>query len=121
MTWDFHTYQSGKAIKEMIERNNTDAVGLTNFRLDSTKTVIIMSPSPAIGECIFAYFLFETKLGSGKGIVNLTAADKSGHEWKAFTLYTSLQELKGHEETVGVRRPMGVEPGDRETWLDKRK
>jgi hypothetical protein len=121
MSWEFHTYQSANAIKDMIERNNTDDIGLTNFRIDSTKPVMILSPSPAVGECIFAYFLFETKLGNGKGIVNLTPADDSGHQWKAFTFYTSLQELKGHEEKIGSTRPRGVEEGDKETWLDKRK
>ena len=121
MSWDFHTYHSADTIKAMIERNNTDSVGLANFRLDPTKPVITMSPSPAVGECIFAYFLFETTLGKGKGIVNLTPADESGDQWKAFTFYTSLQELTGHEENICDKRPREEEQGDRQTWLDRRR
>src|SRR5947207_6554179 len=107
LSWDFHTYQSAAAIQGMIQRQNTDAVRLSNFRLDPSKSVIQMTPAPAIGECIITYLLFETQCGRGKGIVTLTPADQSGHEWKAFTLYTSLQELKGYEERIGIRRPRG--------------
>jgi hypothetical protein len=93
---------------------------LSNFRLDPSKTVIEAAPSPAIGVCIFAEFLFETNVGRGKGIVNLTATDGSGQHWKAFTFYTSLQELKGHEERQGSTRPKGIDHDDTQTWLEKR-
>jgi hypothetical protein len=120
LSWDFHTYQSAAAIQDMIKRQNTDDVGLSNFHLDPSKSVIEMTLAPAIGECIIAYFLFETQRGRGKGIVNLTSTDESGYKWKAFTFYTSLQELKGYEERSGCRRPSGIEHGDTETWLDRR-
>ena len=82
---------------------------------------MMLSPSPAIGECVFAYFKFETKVGRGRGIVNLTASDKSGAHWKAFTIYTCLQELKGYEERLRGRRPRGAENSETKNWLDKRK
>ena len=78
------------------------------------------SPSPALGECIFAFFQFETNLGRGRGIVSLTATDEAGAHWKAFTIYTCLQELKGYEERVRDRRPRGIEKGETKNWLDKR-
>jgi hypothetical protein len=89
--------------------------------MESEEPVIEACPSPAVGECIFAFFRFETNLGRGRGIVNLTPADTSGTHWKAFTIYTCLQELKGHEERVMNRRPRGVENGETKNWLDKRK
>jgi hypothetical protein len=107
----------------MIEQNNNPAsTGLSNFRLDPTKTVKLINPAPQVGNCLIAYFIFETHVGRGKGIVNLTPEDQSGHAWKAFTLYTSLQELKGFEERKGDRRPTGVGSGARggENWLDQR-
>ena len=113
-------YHSASVIQEMIQLRNTDKVGLTNFRLDSSKTIIEMTPAPAIGGCIIAYFLFETKVGRGQGVLNLTPTDESGERWKAFTFYTCIQELKGHEERKGSTRPKGTEHGDRETWLEKR-
>ena len=42
---------------------------------------------------------------------------------KAFTLLTTLDELKGHEEPVNDRRPKGVRHGafrDRVTWAESR-
>ena len=124
MSWEFHTYQSARSIYDMIQRNNTDAIGLSNFRLDPGKPVLLRYLAPAVGNCISAYFLFETKVGRGKGVVNLVAAEDSGHVWKAFTLYTSLQELKWHEERLHqIERPRGVEHGvksGRKTWLEER-
>ena len=104
----------------MIQRQNSDERGLSNFRLNPSKRVIEAAPSPAIGVCIIADFLFETNVGRGKGIVNLTATDVSGQHWKAFTVYTSLQELKGHEERKGSTRPKGFNHDDPQTWLEKR-
>lgn len=117
LSLNFHTYQSATVIQDMIQQQNTDAIGLSNFRLDPSKSIIEMTLAPAIGECtmIIAYFLFETQRGRGKGIVNLTPTDQSGHKWKAFTFYTSLQELKGYEERSGCRRPSGIEHGDKQT------
>jgi hypothetical protein len=89
MSWDFHTYQTPTSIEEMI-MNTTTEIGLTNFHLDTEKEVFLGTPSPEFGDCIVAYFLFETRVGRGRGIFRLTPADSSGHEWNAFTLYTSL-------------------------------
>ena len=120
LSWDFHTYHSADVIKEMIYQKNTDAIGLSNFHIDSSQAVKQTILAPALGHCIIAYFLFETKVGRGRGIVILTSADETGRKWKAFTCYTSLQELKGYEEKKGSTRPNGVESGDSKTWLEKR-
>lgn len=107
----------------MIEQRNTPATGLSNFHLDPSKPVKLVNPAPELGHCLIAYFLFETNVGRGKGIVNLTPADDSGHSWKAFTFYTPLQELKGFEERKGNRRPTGVNSGAHrrgKNWLDER-
>ena len=104
----------------MIQLRNTDAKGLSNFRLDASNSVVEEDLGPVIGGCIKACFLFETKVGRGKGIVRLTPTDESGKVWKAFTFYTSLQELKGYEERKGSMRPRGLEHGQRQTWFEKR-
>ena len=67
-----------------------------------------------------AWFTFETGVGRGRGVVRLV--DEDG-EAKAWTLLTTLYELKGHEEPRGTARPMGAEHGankGRETWLERR-
>ena len=50
-----------------------------------------------------AIFRFETETGRGFGVVRLPAAAPD----RAWVLMTSLDELKGHEERIGPRRPSG--------------
>jgi cation diffusion facilitator CzcD-associated flavoprotein CzcO len=66
-----------------------------------------------------AIFRFETATGRGFGVVRLPTAT-SGHAW---VLMTSLDELKGHEDRTGARRPSG-DAYSRNfgglNWLDQR-
>jgi putative flavoprotein involved in K+ transport len=55
-------------------------------------------------EVIEAIFQFKTATGRGLGVLRLPA----GQPDKAWTISTSLRELKGHEERVGSRRPDGT-------------
>ena len=72
-------------------------------------------------ETIEAIFEFETAQGRGIGILRLIS-DRNAP--KAWTLLTALDELKGHEETVGRARPTG-QSYSRDfhgpNWLDRRK
>jgi putative flavoprotein involved in K+ transport len=62
------------------------------------------------------WFTFETGTGRGRGQLRLIGG-------KAWTMLTTLQELKGFEEARGATRPKGVEHGvfpGRKTWLETR-
>jgi len=66
-----------------------------------------------------AWILFETAVARGKGHLRLQGEDDA----KAWTLLTTMLELKGYEEPLGPRRPKGVEHGanrDRVTWSEQR-
>ena len=68
-----------------------------------------------------AYFDFDTALGRGSAFVRLLTADETPA--RAFIALTTLQELHGHEEQIGSRRPSGAEwsyqfSGD--NWADTR-
>ncbi|KAL5361503.1 hypothetical protein BJX96DRAFT_165946 [Aspergillus floccosus] len=66
------------------------------------------------------FFQAETVHGSGVGIARLAM---QGDIWRIFTFFTALQELNGHEERLGYRRPKGAEHGghpDRKNWAEKR-
>lgn len=74
-------------------------------------------------ETIEAIFEFSTAVGSGAGIVRLSAGDEGG-PMKAWHLSTTLEELEGHAEQVGDNRPTGAAysrnfGGD--NWEDKRR
>jgi len=63
-----------------------------------------------------AWFGFETRVGRCSGHVRL-------HGGLAWTLLTTLDELKGHEEHVRKRRPVGAEHGfdpGRQSWAERR-
>ena len=72
-------------------------------------------PSEADG-VVTAWIAFSTSAGRGSGLLRLTAEG-------AFTLLTTLDELTGHEEPRGPRRPRGAEHGvhrQRRTWAEER-
>src|SRR5262249_28444623 len=62
--------------------------------------------------------------GRGTGVLRLTPDANDRNAFKAWTLLTSLEELKGHEERLGRSRPRGkVYSRDFRgpNWLDLRK
>jgi hypothetical protein len=62
------------------------------------------------------WFTFETATGRGRGHLRLIGG-------RAWTLLTTLQELKGFEEKKRDKRPKGVDHGayrDRKSWLEAR-
>src|SRR5438876_8227089 len=64
-----------------------------------------------------SWIKFDTSVGRGLGHLRL-------RDGKAWTLLTTLNELKGHEEPKRDRRPKGVEHGavpNRQTWLEQRR
>lgn len=69
-----------------------------------------------------AFLNVETDVGRGRGIVRL-CQDPTDSVWKAYTLFTSLEELKGFEEPLNHRRGHGVEHGEhprRMNWIERR-
>ncbi len=64
-------------------------------------------------------FQFQTALGRGHGVVRLLADSPT----QAWVLLTALDEIKGHEEKIGARRPSGAAYSRNfggENWLDQR-
>src|SRR6516162_4576655 len=56
-------------------------------------------------ESIEAIFTFETSEGRGSGVVRLRPKDTNGDTPKAWTMLTTLDEIKGHEEQLGRSHP----------------
>jgi putative flavoprotein involved in K+ transport len=80
----------------------------SNFSLDGAAT-----ETDGVTE---GWFTFETKVARGRGHLRL----KDGQAW---TLLTTMVELKGFEEKKGRRRIMGAEHGvhaGRKTWKEAR-
>jgi cation diffusion facilitator CzcD-associated flavoprotein CzcO len=119
LTWSFRTFDGADVItRELAARRD---VAPSNFKLDPHRTGP-REVTRAGTRCTEAIFSFETKLGRGSGVLRLTpGADGAPRAW---TLLTSLDEIKGHEEHVGKARPTG-QAYSRDfrgpNWLDLRK
>ncbi|WP_135457167.1 NAD(P)/FAD-dependent oxidoreductase [Mycobacterium sp. DL99] len=110
-TWNLKTLEGHDGIADMLTARlaDTDPSG---FRTAETPT------EEFDGEHVVtsAFIEFETAVGRGKG--HLRLRDELG-----WTLLTTLQELKGHEERKGANRPLGAVHGsdpDRRSWSEKR-
>jgi putative flavoprotein involved in K+ transport len=106
-TWNIRTQEGPDAIRRMLEARLADTRP-DHFAIEGEPT--------ASDGIVDAWFTFETAVARGRGHLRL-------RDGKAWTLLTTLAELKGHEESVGPGRPKGVEHGaDRErvTWLEQR-
>ncbi|CAM3392546.1 NAD(P)/FAD-dependent oxidoreductase [Nocardioides dubius] len=98
---------------------NQDGVrGLLQATLEQTAPSTFRTSEEPTEEdgVITAWITFETAVGRGRGLLRLT-------DEGAWTLLTTLYELKGHEEPLREGRPMGAEHGarkDRTSWSERR-
>jgi putative flavoprotein involved in K+ transport len=108
-TWNITTVEGPDGVRDLLATTleGTDPRG---FRTTE-------EPTETDGTTT-AWIEFETAVGRGRGLLRLQEEGT-----KAFTLLTTLYELKGHEEPLRERRPMGAEHGanrERTTWRERR-
>jgi putative flavoprotein involved in K+ transport len=108
-TWNIKTLEGRAAISAMLDQT------LPGVQPGGWKITGGEEPADA-GGVVEAWIDFETAAGRGRGHLRL----RDGRCW---TLLTTLDELRGHEERRGPTRPKGVErranPA-RTTWLEDR-
>ncbi len=115
-TWDLRTFHGTEKIGAALEQT-LSRTAPTGFGLDEGREPELDQDS----QVVTAFFRFETGVARARGIVRLTPAD--GDTWKAFTVLTAMDELKGHESRAGHDRPQGTAHGEfrgRQNWLDQR-
>ncbi len=106
-TWNLKTAEGPQQIQAMLEATMPNAKP-SNF--------VIQGEGSEANGVTEGWFTFETATGRGRGHLRLIGG-------KAWTLLTTLQELKGFEEKKRDNRPKGVEHGaykDRKSWLEAR-
>ncbi|RCI16774.1 hypothetical protein L249_1718 [Ophiocordyceps polyrhachis-furcata BCC 54312] len=127
LSWRFRTLKGRDGICKFLEEcaKSRDGFRIKSFSLDSgsPSRKPHVAPVDAVGKVvgIHAFFLFETAIGSGEGLMRLLLQHG---QWAIFTFYTSLRELRGHEELTFDRRPVGVDHGEhlcRKNWSEKRR
>jgi len=127
LTWQLDTTTGGPNIYEKLHRCAA-STKLSHLRLDDDAT-----PPKWVNragtEAIEAFIKFETKDANCRGIVRLCPLADTGHaieanqQWRAWTFFTAIDSLKGHEEKLDRNRPTG-DSYSRDfrgpNWLDKR-
>ncbi len=106
-TWNICTQESPAEIRTMLKARLAD-VKPNNFVIEGEAT--------EAGGVVDAWFTFETAVARGRGHLRL-------QNGKAWTLLTTMTELKGFEEPTGTQREKGAEHGaqkGRKSWLEKR-
>lgn len=109
-TWNIRTLEGRDQIRDMLAQQ-LEGVAPVAFERDDTEPV-----SDDGQGLVEGWLRIETALARGYGHIRL----KHGRIW---TFLTTMSELKGHEEPLGVRRPMGAEHGirrGRQTWQERR-
>jgi cation diffusion facilitator CzcD-associated flavoprotein CzcO len=117
-TWDLRSFHRRDAIATAFGDTLASA-GASQFRLEPGKAVVLTDGDPA-SQWIQAFFVFETRIARGRGFVRLKS---EAGEWRAWTVLTAMEELKGFEERVGPRRAKGTAHGEhksRMNWLEER-
>jgi putative flavoprotein involved in K+ transport len=106
-TWNIRTQEGHDAIRDMLAARLGET-GASNFQLEGEA-----AEADGVTD---AWFTFETRVARGRGHLRLK-------EGKAWTLLTTMTELKGFEEKKGTQRIKGAEHGaqqGRKSWLERR-
>ena len=107
-TWNLKTMEGRDDIRDMLTARLAD-VRPRNWRRDD--------PANADSGVIDGWVTFETDVARGWAHLRL-------RDGKAWTLLTTMQELKGFEERKGRARDKGVDhviTRERKTWLERRR
>ena len=94
----------------------------SGFRTDPARTAP-RHATRAGTKCVEAIFRCETAAGRGSGLLRFLAA-ANDEPPRAWTLLTTLEELRGHEERTDARRPTGQSYSrdfSGPNWLDLRR
>jgi putative flavoprotein involved in K+ transport len=106
-TWNIATMEGKPSFAEMLKARLAPTAP-TGWRLTGAAT-----EREGVVE---AWLAFETAVATGVGHLRL----KDGRAW---TLFTAVEELKGHEEPKGPLRPLGTSheaSRSREVWQERR-
>jgi hypothetical protein len=121
LSWQIDTVSGADLIAEALA-SWAQKARPSGFAIDPARAAP-RAVTRAGADAIEAIYKFETVQGSCSGVLRLTPV--GGEAPKAWTLLTSLEELKGHEEQVGRGRRPGGEAYSRDfrgpNWLDQRK
>ncbi|KAF5378871.1 hypothetical protein D9615_006928 [Tricholomella constricta] len=114
LTWDFRTFSGLPKITQFL----SDRLGSAHpraFTLRDDAYLGLQQPFPDLA-WINLMFDFETEAGIASGIARLVPS--ANGEWRAHTVFTNLEDLKGFPEKIGALRNHAPNHGK---WVADRK
>ncbi|KAL9115691.1 MAG: hypothetical protein Q9227_000059 [Pyrenula ochraceoflavens] len=127
-TWDLRTIRGTKKLLAYLQTNGPTAV-IQQLSIKRSGPLVPRIKEAASGlECLESLFDFETKTGYGSGVVRLVQDPQDEQSLKCWSIFFTLQGLKGYDETVCGNRPSGTTYGpqslqlskNKQNWLDAR-
>jgi hypothetical protein len=120
LSWNCHTFKGPERMKEFL----TGGCRLKKITIDRSsdfrRPLITAFDGQGKIQGVQTFLTTESDVGRGMGVARLVQQEG---KLKAFTLFTSMRELIGHEEAIFGRRPEGVahggQPG-RKNWQERR-
>lgn len=116
LSWNIRTFSG----------NNDASAGMVSFARDRKPCGFVLDAASVqliqrydFAPSIEALFDFETEVGLCRGHFRLRDLGGGSGEWAAWTVFTSLENLKGHEEKVGIQRPTFTESSHEQSakWM----
>ncbi|GJJ11779.1 hypothetical protein Clacol_006017 [Clathrus columnatus] len=119
-TWDHRSLEGHDAIKKFlshIDETEPNLTRLSKAKISDVKLASLYGINPGFTpeHLLEGTFTFETPIFTGNGYVLLSPPKGEEKSWKAFTLYVTAAELKGHEEDGA---PIGYYDNHAKTWQE---
>ncbi|KAE8452527.1 hypothetical protein EG329_000430 [Mollisiaceae sp. DMI_Dod_QoI] len=106
----FSTLFGAKEILTFIQESGEEC-NITKFALEKGKEPSVANVDPkGTVKCLQAHITFETKHGLGRGVIRLLRDVENDDEWRIYTLYTTLYDLKKTPFLTGDTRPESAKP-----------
>ncbi len=106
LSWDIRTFSG----------NENAGLALATYARDRRPCDFVLDEGSVqsikrghIDPSIEALFNFETDIGLCRGHLRLRNSKDGSGKWAAWTVFTALEDLKGHEEKAGSQRPTFTE------------
>ena len=102
LTWDLRTFEGASSIAKFLE-DRLASSKLSNLSLEPSEFAVERwFPQLA---WITLIFTFDTEVGHGRGLARLVPmVSQDAIVWKAHSVFTNLEGLKGHPELIGPHR-----------------
>ena len=108
LTWDLRTFSGRAAIAEALK--DTLAARTISGLAQASQPPEVFERR-RFGQTVEVFFTFETDVAACRGHLRLLQSGDAARPWQAWTVATSLEDLKAYPERVGAQRPVAADPG----------